>query len=677
MAKTSKQRDPGLQLILEMLESLKVPEIRPMRVFAEEEIRLPSGGPYSGLPFRIHRQPVAGLYFDACDALDEHGRPVHRRRAATGPAQDGKTFACFNVPILFHLFEIKENVILGAPTMEMARDKWSMDLLPMIKATRYRELLPTRGAGSKGGEFERIDFTNGASLKLMSARGGDEKRSGFTSRVVGITEADKMDTAGEASREADPVSQMEARSNAFDDRALLYIECTISIEEGRINQEISERGTNSRIMLPCPHCLEHVDLGREHLVGWQDAPNIIEARDRSHFCCPACGAAWTEEQRFEAVRMAVLLHEGQEVDKAGRITGEPKPTDTLGFRWSAAHSLLKSAGRVGTQEWQSVQAEDSENAEREMRQFWWALPIENPEQNMVDLSVNGIISRTVPEWRRGIVPAATEYLTMGEDVGKYMIHWVLLADGAGMNPHVVDFGIQPTEASVLGAEEGVKLALLQLHDRSEEGWETEDGDTLFVPDQVWVDARYLMRKAVYPFIRQVDQSRYVPTLGYGAGQLKLKKYIAPRTRNKAVREIGDHYHIIREGREHGRISVARVDANAAKAAVHERLGIPLRDEKGGRLDPRPDDALTLFGVDRQNELLDFGKHILAERQIAKFVEGRGMQMVFHQFRDANHWLDALALALVAQERRRRGVAVQPQAGYFEQQAALTRAGRGA
>jgi len=655
-----------------MLETLKVPEVRSMRTFAEEEIRLPPGGPFGGLPFRIHRQPVAGLFFDACDARDDHGRPMHRRRAATGPAQDGKTFACFNVPILFHLFELKQPVILGAPTMEMARDKWSMDLLPMIEATRYRELLPTRGAGSKGGAFERIDFTNGAGLKLMSARGGDEKRSGFTAPVVAITEADKMDTAGEASREADPVSQMETRSNAFDDQAIVYLECTISIEEGRINQEISGRGTNSRIMLPCPHCLKHVELGREHLVGWQDASSIIEARDQSRYCCPGCGAAWTEDERFEAIRIAALLHEGQGLDEDGRVTGEAKPTDTLGFRWNAAHSLLKSAGRVGTQEWQAAQSEDSDNAEREMRQFWWTLPIENPDQHMVELSVNGIIARTVAEWPRGLVPASTEYLTVGIDVGKYLLHWAVIADGAGMGPHVVDYGAQPTEASVLGAEEAVKIALFQMHDKCETGWEMEDGDSVFVPDQVWIDARYLTKEAVYPFIRQVDATRYMPTLGYGAGQLRRQGYVAPRARNKAVREIGDHYHTVRMGREHGRIVVAHVDANGGKTLVHERLAVPLRDERGMLLDPRPAKAMTLCAVEKRNDHLDYAKHLTAERQVSRFVEGRGHELIWEQVRASNHWLDATELAMVAHGRRGRETPPPPVRDYFSKQATGSR-----
>ena len=81
-----------------------------------------------------------------------------------------------------------------------------------------------------------------------------------------------MDTAGEASRETDPVSQLEARTDAYDafGRPFICMECSVSIEEGRIWQEYIN-GTQSRIACPCPHCGEYVTPEREHLRGWQEA----------------------------------------------------------------------------------------------------------------------------------------------------------------------------------------------------------------------------------------------------------------------------------------------------------------------------------------------------------------------------------------------------------------------
>jgi hypothetical protein len=160
-----------------------------MRQFAEEEIVLPNG-PFAGRRFRCARQPFAGLWFDEVDS----GR--WSRHVATGPSQSGKTLSCFVIPLLYHLFELGETVICGLPDMDMAADKWREDLLPVIERSRYRELLPRVGGGSRGGKVQTLQFLNGATLKFMSGGGSDKSRAGFTSRVVVITETDGMDEAG-------------------------------------------------------------------------------------------------------------------------------------------------------------------------------------------------------------------------------------------------------------------------------------------------------------------------------------------------------------------------------------------------------------------------------------------------------------------------------------------------
>ena len=116
--------------------------------------------------------------------------------------------------------------------MDMAADKWREHILPAIEHSRYRDLLPKRGGGSRGGRVESLKFANGATLKYMSGGGGDKSRAGFTSRVVVITETDGMDEPGRSSREADKVSQLIARTRAYGERARIYMECTVSTEGG-------------------------------------------------------------------------------------------------------------------------------------------------------------------------------------------------------------------------------------------------------------------------------------------------------------------------------------------------------------------------------------------------------------------------------------------------------------
>jgi hypothetical protein len=127
-----------------------------------------------------------------------------------------------------------------------------------------------QGGGSRGGRVESIQFLNGATLKFMSGGGSDNSRAGFTSRVVVVTETDGMDESGGTSREADKITQLEARTRAYGHRKHIYLECTASTEEGRTWREY-QQGTASRIVLCCPHCGDWVSPEREHLVGWKEA----------------------------------------------------------------------------------------------------------------------------------------------------------------------------------------------------------------------------------------------------------------------------------------------------------------------------------------------------------------------------------------------------------------------
>src|SRR3954469_24930605 len=271
------------------LRQARAPRLRSMRQFAEAEIVIPSG-PFTGRRFRCARQPYTGLWFDQIDS----GR--WSRCVATGPTQSGKSLSCFVIPLLYHLFEIGETVICGLPDMDMAADKWREDLMPVIERSRFRDLLPSAGGGSRGGRVESVQFANGATLKFMSGGGSDKSRAGFTSRVLVITETDGMDKAGGQSRESDNITQREARTRAYGSRKRIYLECTVSTEQGRTWQEYT-KGTKSKVVIPCPECRAWVAPEREHLTGWQGAENQQAARNSSAFSCPSCGAIWSDDQR--------------------------------------------------------------------------------------------------------------------------------------------------------------------------------------------------------------------------------------------------------------------------------------------------------------------------------------------------------------------------------------------
>ncbi len=592
--------------------------LRTMRQFAEDEIVIPDG-PFAGRRFRCHRQPYTGLWFDQIDTGH------WTRFVATGPTQSGKTVACFVIPLIYHLFEIGETVICGLPDMEMAYDKWRHDILPIVERSRFRELLPSQGGGSRGGQVQTIRFRNGATLKFMSGGGGDKSRAGFTARVVVITETDGMDEPGRSSREADKVSQLIARTRAYGQRSRIYMECTVSTETGRTWQEYSG-GSRSRILLPCPHCKEWVSPERDHLVGWQESETQADARKQSMFFCSACGQCWSSAERIKANKSCRLVHDGQTIDPLGNRVGELPSTDTLGFRWSAVNNLFLTAGDVGADEWRASRSSDEDNAEREMRQFVWCMPVVPTKWQDTEIATHELASRTI-ELPRGVVPQDATILTAAIDLGKYLDHWIVVAWSPGPRAHVVDYGRMEVASEDLGVEQATIVALRQLKEMMLGGWPrgTPSGE-LVHPNMVWIDSGY-MTEVVYTFVREAGQ-RFLPAIGRGAAQQRQQTYNKPTQAGSVTRHIGEGFHI--NWLPTARLFLCEVDADHWKTWVHQRLSTPVGNTG----------AMTLFQGTPQDHLA-LAKHLTAEVKTEEFIAGKGVVTKWERRRRQNHWLDAL------------------------------------
>jgi phage terminase large subunit GpA-like protein len=611
-------------------------QVRSMREFAESEIVVPDG-PWEGRRFRCYRQPYSGLFFDAVDS----GR--WNRFAATGPTQSGKSLTCFITPTLYHLFECQETVICGLPEMDMAKDKWFEDLLPSIEKSRYRDLLPLKGAGSKGGVGRAIRFRNGATLRFMTGGGDDKSRAGFTSRILVVTEVDGLDTSASTSREASKLKQLEGRVRAYGSRSRVYLECTVSIEEGAIWQEWT-KGTKSRLALPCPHCGQYVTPEREMLIGWQEAESEQEAREKSLFFCSAqgCGQAWSDLDRKTANENAVLVHRDQEIIPASGplasgplISGEPPATATLGFRWTAVNNMFTTAGEIGAGEWKAARAFDEEGAEKEQRKFVWCLPHLPPAWESNPLDAAKLLSRQHAEGK-GVVPDEVMWITAAMDLGKWLCHWVVCGwrgDGRG---YVIEHGRIETPTAELGEQAALKNAMLQFRDLCETGWLGFDGQ-MNAPDWAIVDSGNWADE-VYAFIRECRQAEkmwILPAKGFGAGQERSQWYNRPKSTGGIVKHVGESFHISWHKPES--LFLMEVDANQWKGQIHSRLSCTV--EAPG--------ALTFYRGDNPREHMSFVKQLTAEKEIEEFVEGKGLVRRWVPQHKNNHWLDALYNAAAA------------------------------
>lgn len=616
-----------------------------MAQWAEESIVLPNG-PFGGERYRHYRHPVSKLFFDAIDSGN------WSRVAATGPTQNGKTLMCYVIPVLYHLFEVGETAIVGLPTMDMANDKWSEDFLPVIEASEYHDLLPLKGEGSRGGMVKRsIKFRNGATLRFMTAGGNDKKRAGFTSRVLAVTETDGMDESSESSREADKIEQLEGRTRAFGRTGKrVYLECTVSIERGRIWQEV-KNGTDSRIVRPCPHCKAWVAPEREHLAGWREAQSSEEASDNAFFACPDCGEGWTEENRVEAAKLAKLVHKGQEITPDGTITGTPARTQTLGFRWSAIDNPFITAGDLGAEEWLAAKSVDPENAEKKMRQFIWVLPYESVEIELTPLNAEDVAGRC-GSTKRGILPPGCIGIGIGVDTGKRALHWVAMAVCENGSITIIEYGVQKVDADALGVHRGLVKAYGELKNYIENGWQGMQ------TSQVWIDSGYHEHTdAVYAFTLEASDGhkrgteRYRPSKGHGEGQ-RMTRYSAPTAKSQEILYIGREYHIARpkrNGKTIPGVQLVHINSDHWKSAFHQAL----------IMEPGTDGAITLYESADTFEHTEFAAHTVAEKQIEKFFPARGAVITWERVSRQNHWFDASYQATAACDFIRANVAQKP------------------
>ena len=618
------------------IRQARAPRLRTMAQFAEAEIVLPDG-PFEGTRYRLHRQPFNRLWFHAIDVLARQYN--WSRFVAVGPTQSSKTLIGHVIPLLYHLFEVRESVISGLPIIEMSNDKWREVISPVIEKTAYIDEIPDSGAGSKGGEADAIKFQNGSTLKFMTGGGSDKSRAGYTARVVVISETDGMDKPGEASRETDKISQIEARTMAFEERRRIYLECTASIETGRIWQELKTVGTDSRIVCQCPHCLQPVTPEREHLTGWQDAETLQQAQERAAFCCPSCGAAFDEAQRRTMNEGAILVHRGQEVatvDGKMVVTGEPTYTDTFAMRWNAFNNLFVRPGFVASNEWKAVRAADPEDAERKLRQFFWALPHAPVSLAVTKLDAAAIRHR-MEKYPRGMIPKDTQYVTIGVDLRKFYGHYVCYAWRPGPRVLIFDYGIFDINSDQFGPERAMLLALREFREQCQAGW-TMEGVGPRMPDQVWIDSRYQHEgQVVYAFCsesREPAGERFRPIMGYGDGPQWGRKYFAPKSLTAATQHIGDGYHIVYLKNE----NIWRVDIHADewKQRIQSRLACTV-DTPG---------ALTLFHA-QANEHTKISKHFVAEELREEFKPGIGTVRKMVTISRENHFLDCAYIGAAA------------------------------
>lgn len=603
---------------------------------------MPKGGPCESEHFRCRTQPFAGLFLEQVE-LAESGDATWTDFISTGPTQSGKTTTCCLIPMMYALFELQENVIFGIPTMKLASNKWKRDIEPIIGASRYRDLLPSRGPGSQGGSgVATVFFKNGTTLRFMTAGGGREERSSETARWLIVTEADSFSETDEAGGEGRKIDQLIARTHSFGHRRRVFAECTVTEEKAFIWDTYTKKSSSSVIVSQCRSCGEWIRPERQHLLGWQEATTQIEAGRLARWMCEKCGVLFDEATRQEMVAAQRLIHRGQVIGDDGAVSGPVPETRTFGFRWNGFDNKLSwTTDFIAEQEHSASKSKERDLADIAMRQQTWTLPLESEGTDLIELDGDKIQQRVSRLWTKGLIPADTEIVTIGSDIGKKRIHWTLLAHRPNGCVHVADYGTEQVPHDTMEIQRAIRFAMLRISERVGQGWPVEGRPGRVLPEQIFVDSGWGdYADLVYEICRSFGV-RYRAIKGFGFGQGKGfadTSYTAPNKTSSLVKLVGSGWHLVEL--EEKSFELVHIDANIFKTRLQTSI-----TEKD-----RPD-SFTLF--DGDNSFHDeYKRHLCSEtpRTKSKFVDGVWkVQEVWVRVGKQNHYLDSTCYGLAAAE----------------------------
>jgi len=629
---------PHRGLVNEALDVARVRVHRTIRQWAEQEVILPDG-PREGQRFSVSFSPFTGLVLDAYDD------PRWNSFILTGSAQNSKSLIGFSIPTLYHLLEMAENVICLVPDTDFADSVWKEKLLPIIERTRYRDLIPSKGRGSKGGKFVFLRFRNGAVLRFINAVSAGRKRSGqgigHTARIGVCTELDIVADMTEISKEPGPWKQLQARTKAYEERARIYAESVIHGPRDAAWVEI-QRGTGALIMVPCPHCGEYIFPEREHLQKIALSQDSEEdAREKGGYTCQLCGCVWTENDRAGAVAAPLMVHRGQEVE-GGKLVGQPPRVKLCSVRWNDMHrwSNPRAAldqtvvARISGQEWQAEESQSDED-EKTLCQHVWAVPWVPSEAESDDLSDRNVREKVrvlKPNNRdseKGLVPADAKYITVYGDVHKRGLYWVARAWWPDARCHTFDYGYHEFHAGRQSENKSIMAGLLDWQeDVLSRGWLDTD-DRLRSIDAAGADAHW-KPDAVFAWVRTANGDKpkgiYHAGEGFGSGHM-MRAYKQPKPGKTVI--PGQHSHrVYVSDRRAWRLDF---DADYWKRFEHELWLTPAGNPG----------SVTLFQPrNLKRGHFSYSKHIVAERWVWEWDAKKGRTGHFEREGSNNHYLDA-------------------------------------
>jgi phage terminase large subunit GpA-like protein len=201
--------------------------------------------------------------------------------------------------------------------------------------------------------------------------------------------------------------------------------------------------------------------------------SLDEVEESAHLLCPVNACRIKEHKRSAMNRTGVYIGEGQEISKAGKITGQLVQRKTAGFWIVGAMSTFTLGGigglaraRVKAQRESEQTGED--DALREVVVKRWGFCY-SKERAVGSISADDLVKRAEPDLQRGNVPEGVRFITIAVDANLTWFEWLVRGWGVNGESWIIDHGKVLAECATSESDWDM---LLDIFDKA---WPLADG----------------------------------------------------------------------------------------------------------------------------------------------------------------------------------------------------------
>jgi len=461
----------------------------------------------------VARGPLQG-YWDndvspyAVEIMDAYLDPAVWKVVVVGPTQASKTEAALLNPLLYYLLHLSWDVVFMIVTQSLCTHIWRTRIKPAIEdSPALRDyMLPTKLQGSRGEYY----FANGACLTMVGAN----SIGALASRSFPVAFADEVDKYEPSLKEeADPLSLLIRRTDAYSSIRKVGITCTVTSETGRIWQQYL-RGDQRQYWMPCPECGEPF-LFRYDDLRYDPNAGSDQARINTYYECPHC------QRHIVDAEKSTLMRRGRWKPSNAR-----PEVGTRSYHYNALYSPFRTFGELAAE---IIDARDEESALLNVQHSSMVIPY---TPSAPDKVTHSMVMAHQEGYEQGEKPEGVHIITGGIDVQARVLYYVLRGWAADTSSWLILYG-------VLDRHGPLGPALDRMADVFEP----------YSPALVLIDSGY-ETDAVYKWVRAQGQMRYIAYKGWSGG---------PPFQRRMQKEFG----------------VKRCDANADiwKLRVHKLLRI--------------------------------------------------------------------------------------------------------